>query len=264
MRHPTRRPAPRRLRPAVPAALLAALAWPGAAPAATISYLAQERFVEIEEVPSGAIQRVDAPGFSDFDEALLGTDGTSSVAQSSSLTPTRILAEVSQAAVDERRVASSFSVAFELDEASPFVLEGQIEELRPIFDIQEQFPGFDFQIVLEASLVGPSGVVAAFDFDVQADCVYLEYCDFSTPFEVAGVLDPGTYTLVARTEATLPYMEICFGFSCSQTLEVHSMSDALVRVDLQLVPEPAPAGALVAGLVAFAVAARARRARRRG
>jgi len=246
-----------------PGLLLAALALlAGPARAATIAYLAQERFLEIEEVPSGAVQRVEAADFSAFGATLVGADGVSTVSQTSSLTATRILAAVSQDAADERNVESSFSVTFTLDEASPFVLDGVFEELDTVTDIHEFFPWNEVQIVVEASLMGPSGTVAAFEFDLQADCAFQQFCDFTSPIEATGVLGPGTYTLEARTFATLRLAEICFGFLCSNQFTVETSSDALVSLDFRLVPEPATLGAVASGLLVLA--AGARRARRAG
>jgi hypothetical protein len=231
---------------------------PGLAHAATLSYVAQTRFVSITEMPSGSVQRVDATGFGSFDQTLVASDGTSTISQTSSFANTQILAEVRQDAADRRNVESSFSVTFDLDEPSGFQLTGQIRELDPVFDIKDLFTGFEFQILLQASLVGPDGSEALLDFDLQADCVYGTSCNFAAPFDVTGSLAPGTYTLVARSFATLPFMQVCFGFLCSQIIDVHTSTNALANVDFQLVPEPSTLAGTSVGLLLLAALARKR------
>ena len=252
------------------AAVLATALAPWAARGAAFAFSSQERFVSLEDVARATSELDQAADFSAYDADL----GGGQVTQTSSLEATRILA-VTQHDVVARTLAeagdvaehfvveSSFATDFTLDAAADYTLDAELAVLGYVTDVHEFFPWFDNQLVLEASLVGPSGSVFEAAFDLQAECGFQQNCSFQEPLSQAGVLEPGSYTLTVRSFAIAESNIICVGFGCSNQIPIASASDGSASVDLHIVPEPGRNGALASGVVLLGALARGRCRRRR-
>jgi hypothetical protein len=142
-----------------------------------------------------------APDFEAFNKAV--SVQNASATQSSSLTDSRIVANGTLSAAGvfqfnpinpngalERAVTtarSHFSVTFEADEPTPFVLDGTVEATI------SGHLGATIQLLLQ----GPEGVVA------QIECVIVSQSKCGPSAEhIWGVLAPGQYTLLAVVAAT--------------------------------------------------------------
>ena len=246
-------------------ALAALVCLPASGSAATLTPISQQRFVVLTDVPRALTWRVDAVDFGAFDASLAG----GIVSQSSSFAPTQILASTPHAAstgdlgetglpLAHFIVESYFQALFEVDESSEYLFTANVAELESVTDLAEFFRWWDLQIQLEASLVGPGGSLAAFDFDLQDDCAFQEFCEFSQPLVASGVLEPGLYTLTARSFAELDTDIICVGFGCSNPITQGSASTGLVGVDLRVIPEPGTLTLLGSGCVFVSAAVRRR------
>jgi hypothetical protein len=237
---------------ALAALLGAALLTPAPAPGATLTPLAQERFVRLTDVRAGAdIERIDATDFGAFDAAA----GEDEATQQSTLAGDRIQATVTHDVLAEASPAphlpsehfeaeSSFSLTFELDAASPFQLSVDVTRLDPTGNIALFPVTNEYSVVLEANLSGPGGTLFAFHWDDAVDCPTGDGCDLDLGFVEEGTLDPGTYTLTARS-----FADVSGGFTASlYPISLHS--DGVVGVDLML-PEPTTPMLLAAGLAAL-------------
>lgn len=244
---------------------------PAMARAVSFVFTSQERWVSLQDVPRGTDELVSAEDFSDFDAVL----GAGQVSIESSLTADAIVAiathdveartRIDSGGVLEHFVAESFfETVFTLDEAAAYTVDAELAVLGYfVTDVHEAFPWFDNQLLLEASLLGPSGPVFELAFDLQAECGFQEDCSFSEPLSQAGILAPGSYTLRVRSFGVAEAEVVCIGIFCSGgPTEFSTTSDGIASVDLRIVPEPHATTLQIASLLTLAALARWRGRRR--
>jgi len=165
--------------------------------------------------PPGGVTRTDAPSapFSPFDSAV---QYGYAARQTSSFSSTRIEgvgAVSSPNTTFPGRASSTFSITFDVDAETPYLLSGSTLAGNPY-------------VYAHVSL--SRGSTSLFFFD--------RYASFgNSPFEQSGVLVPGRYDLVAETQ-----MDGGGGYSN-------------FSFQLEAIPEPSTALLLASGLVAFAV-----------
>ena len=155
------------------AAGLAASLVSGAAGAASISYVSQDRFVSVMSFFDGSSDSDAATGFSPFASAADILHARAS--QDSTLGSTTIDGDLSAFIFDAADAASHFDLTFTIDETTPFTLAGSVTG--------------DREASFRLSEVGGSDVVN----------VYLG--SPSEVFDVDGVLAAGTYEIAARAGA---------------------------------------------------------------
>lgn len=156
-------------------------------------------------------------------------------------------------------VESYLSLTLDVTEPAPYLLDLHLFRTEILGNLSGLPVTGDYQVLLSASLTGPGGEVFSHTWDDHVDCPPVS-CNVDLSLSSSGDLEPGLYTLTARSYADLESGSYCMGIGCSVPGTYSAPSDG--RVDLLfVVPEPDTGLSLAAG-VTFLLAAGTTRDRR--